>query len=426
MKVLLVSHARKDPDAGASRVYHLLTDGLRERGHEVLDLHLDDVVGPRSRTVGLLARRLAFPRLVSRTAATRRPERFDVVMGSSGMTAPLFDRLARTVPRAERPALVHHLHGLAVYDHLANTTQHDLGLARTSLAYRTVTGRKQVAWDEHGIRSADVTVVQNLRDEGWLRMRFPDAPVRLVAPCLAPSLARHLDGAVPPAGRTGDLLWFGTWEARKGAHLVPLAFRGIRVRHPGTRLVLGGTGRPAAEVLADFDPRDRDAVEVLGRVPVETQVALFRRCALLLFPSLSEGFGLAPLEAAAFGCVPVLTPTGFGADHVTDGVDGLVVPPSPLHVERAVCRLLDAPSERDRMAARAQELAATFSAAAMVDHYEALFAEVRRGPLAARSAGTGAAPPPRPAAHPAPSPRSGTDAATPGPPRGPLERGAAR
>lgn len=396
MKILLVSHSRKDPDAGASRVYHLLADGLRVRGHDVVDLHLDDITASGPSRAHVVARRFAFPRLVSNHAATRRPEAFDVVMGSSGMTAPLFRGLRRETgghgtggretggrgtggrgTGGRGPLMVNHLHGLAVYDHLANTTQHDLRLAPASLAYRLVTGRKQVSWDEQGVRAADVTVVQNLRDQGYLATRFPDSATRLVPPCLAPALERRVqepsarDGSEP---RRPDLLWFGTWEARKGAHLVSPTLRAVRARHPEVRLVLGGTGRSRDDVVADFDARDRDAVEVLGHVSTEEQARLFRRSAIFLFPSLSEGFGLAPLEAAAFGCVPVLTPTGFGADHVVHGVHGVVVPPSPLHVARGVIRLLEDPPALARMGRRAAELATEFSADAMVDRYEDLFA----------------------------------------------------
>lgn len=94
---------------------------------------------------------------------------------------------------------------------------------------------------------------------------------------------------------------------------------------------------------------------------------------MLLFPSLSEGFGLAVLEAAAFGCVPVTTATGIGADHLVDGVHGAVVAPTSLHLAEAVVRLLDDPVELAAMSRRVAALAATFSATAMVDAYEDLF-----------------------------------------------------
>jgi glycosyltransferase involved in cell wall biosynthesis len=63
---------------------------------------------------------------------------------------------------------------------------------------------------------------------------------------------------------------------------------------PGQRLVLTGSGHEGKPV----PPR----VEVRGRVAVEELVALYRRAACLVFPSLYEGFGQPPLEAMACGC----------------------------------------------------------------------------------------------------------------------------
>ena len=45
-----------------------------------------------------------------------------------------------------------------------------------------------------------------------------------------------------------------------------------------------------------------DWVEVRGLVPIAELRRLYRDAALLLFPSLYEGFGLPPLEAMASGC----------------------------------------------------------------------------------------------------------------------------
>ena len=66
MRLLLVSHCPNDPNGGASRVYHFLTDGLRARGHEVQCLHLEDIEIPR--VMRKLADRCLMPSFVSRSA----------------------------------------------------------------------------------------------------------------------------------------------------------------------------------------------------------------------------------------------------------------------------------------------------------------------------------------------------------------------
>ena len=46
LKILAISHMPNDENAGASRIYHLLARGLRERGHTVKLLHYEDLKIP--------------------------------------------------------------------------------------------------------------------------------------------------------------------------------------------------------------------------------------------------------------------------------------------------------------------------------------------------------------------------------------------
>lgn len=367
MKVLLLSHVPDDQDGGASRIYHLLADGLRERGHRVTLKHQGDIGLPSDPRLGLLARRTVLPRLLSRAAAAWDPAGHDVVMASSGTAYPLFRRL-RSMPG--RPLLVNHVHGLTVHDHVAALVEAQLGHHRSGVANRLVTGPSQVRWDLAGARAADVTVVQNMRDLGTLR-ELGDLDVTLVPAAVHPDLLRAAEQAPAPAEHEPDhVLWFATWEARKGAFYVPAAFRALRRRRPGARLTVGGTGRPPGEVLAAFAPQDRAAVTVLGRISREEHAALLGRASVFLFPSLSEGFGLALPEAMAFGCAAVTTGTAFGGDHLQDGVDARVVPATSEHIARALLDLLGDDARRTRVATAGQALARTFTVERMLDGYE--------------------------------------------------------
>jgi glycosyltransferase involved in cell wall biosynthesis len=68
----------------------------------------------------------------------------------------------------------------------------------------------------------------------------------------------------------------------------------VRRERPELGLVLTGVGLGGWSVP--------DWVDVRGRVSDEELVELYRTAAALVFPSLSEGFGLPPLEAMACGC----------------------------------------------------------------------------------------------------------------------------
>jgi glycosyltransferase involved in cell wall biosynthesis len=178
------------------------------------------------------------------------------------------------------------------------------------------------------------------------------------------------------AGKTKNkLLWFATWEARKGSANVAAAFRTLREKRPDLTLTIGGTGKSAEEIRGFFAVQDRGAVNVLGRISLEEQVAVFGSHDVFLFPSLSEGFGLALLEAMANGLPAVTTLTGFGADFCEHEQNAMVVAPNSIAIANAVERLLDDDEFANRIARAGRELARTFTIDRMAEHYERAFVE---------------------------------------------------
>ena len=66
MRLLLVSHCPNDPNGGASRVYHFLTDGLGRAGMKFECLHLENIEIPH--VMRKLVDRCLMPSFVSRSA----------------------------------------------------------------------------------------------------------------------------------------------------------------------------------------------------------------------------------------------------------------------------------------------------------------------------------------------------------------------
>ena len=374
MKILMASHSPDNPNGGASRVFHLLAGGLEDLGHDVTLLHLEDLPVPRQRHARLLAERLAMPQLLSRGAQARDPLGYDVVLSASGMAYPLFKKLR---PLANRPLLVNLVHGLYMYDHAAYMSESLLGHWKVSAQYRAVSGPIQVRWDAQGIRWADKTVVQNLRDVSQAReMRADWNDIVMIPPAIHPELLAASESVADVATRSpATLLWFGTWEARKGAHHLPAAFRAVRAEHPEATLTMGGTGQSQQQLRGLFAPEDRESVTVLPRLSVAEQIAIFNTSSIFLFPSLSEGFGLALAEAMCFGLAAVTTSTAFGGDFLHDGESARVVHPSSAHLSRAVIELLDDPDRRVAIAQRGREIARSFTVARSAGGYERLFLE---------------------------------------------------
>ncbi|WP_346621230.1 glycosyltransferase family 4 protein [Blastococcus montanus] len=373
MKIALYHHTPSNPDAGASRVYHVLSAGLQEAGHEVRVMHLDDMGAPRSQRGQLILTRFALPQFVSANAWADRAADDDVVMSSSGMCFPFFRRLRRLGRR--RPLLVNHLHGLTSFDHAANTTEAQVGHWPTSVPYRLITGPLPVRWDRAGVLSSDLTVVQNHRDLGDVRVFAPETTaVELVPPSVHPDILAASDAMAPIERRDGhSILWFGTWESRKGSYYVPSAFRDLRREFPGARLTIGGTGKGPAELLRDFDPADRGSVNILGRISRSEHIDVMNQHAIFLFPSLSEGFGLALPEAQSMGLAAVTTNTAFGGDYLADGVSARITAPSSVHLARALGDLMRDSAHRTSIASRGRDVARGFTQDRMVRAYVEVF-----------------------------------------------------
>jgi glycosyltransferase involved in cell wall biosynthesis len=125
------------------------------------------------------------------------------------------------------------------------------------------------------------------------------------------------------------------WPHKNHARLFD-AFAILRQQHPGLRLVLTGTGH---------DPRSLPpGVEALGDVPLDGRVDLYRRAALVIFPSLYEGFGLPPIEAMACAC-PVASSSAGSLSEVCGDAARLFDPHSVDEMVNAVDEVLASPHE---------------------------------------------------------------------------------
>ena len=103
---------------------------------------------------------------------------------------------------------------------------------------------------------------------------------------------------------------------------------------------------------------------------------------VLVAPSLNEGFSLVVLEALLAGIPVVAARVGGIPEMITDGDNGLLVPPGdPPALARAVNELLADPERRRVMAERGLATALErFTPAKMATQFEALYAQLVRTP----------------------------------------------
>ncbi len=118
-----------------------------------------------------------------------------------------------------------------------------------------------------------------------------------------------------------------TYIPRKGIYYGVPALNKIMARYPQVEVSFVGTGCPEAQVYADFDPSVHDRIRVVPRYKHETLPELLRGHHIKLFPTLSEGFSVALMDALACGLAPVTTTTPGPMEVVRDGDNGILVPP---------------------------------------------------------------------------------------------------
>jgi glycosyltransferase involved in cell wall biosynthesis len=161
---------------------------------------------------------------------------------------------------------------------------------------------------------------------------------------------------------TRYLLYSGTLAPHKNVPvLMPILSALVREGRDIEFLITGRHSIGEQDVLLDearkHDVADR--VRFVGYLTDEQLAALMRHCASFVFPSLNEGFGLAPVEAMSCGAPVVSSPEGSLKEVIASG--GVLCPPLDqkawLNALRSVLDDEGTREEiRNRGVARAQEL----------------------------------------------------------------------
>jgi alpha-1,3-rhamnosyl/mannosyltransferase len=213
-------------------------------------------------------------------------------------------------------------------------------------------------------------VVATRRVAGEVARAFPEArhKVRVVAHGVAPAFAPATLGEVTAirarlGASSGYFLAVGTLEPRKNLDLLLEAWPAVRAEAAGAAaqlLVVGPEGwkdRALARRIERIAPL---GVRRIGRLPEAELADLFRGALALVYPSLYEGFGLPVAEALAAG-VPAIVARDTSPAEVAGEAGVHCDPEAPEALAGILLRLLEAPAERDELAARARRRGAGFS-----------------------------------------------------------------
>jgi len=120
-------------------------------------------------------------------------------------------------------------------------------------------------------------------------------------------------------------------------------------------------------------------VRFLGFVPIEVLRIFYDEAKVFVFPSLYEGFGLPPLEAMAHG-TPVVTSNVSSLPEVVGNAAVLVNPENVFEIMRALHRVLQDRTLRERLKERGYQQATKFSWEISVRRILNSYREIAEGP----------------------------------------------
>ena len=164
------------------------------------------------------------------------------------------------------------------------------------------------------------------------------------------------------------ILYAGTVRPQKNVGRLVEAFAVIRAelenhpRYRDLRLVIIGdeVSKYPALRRSVIATRVEPFVRFLGFVPIETLKVFYRAAELFAFPSLYEGFGLAPLEAMACGTPVVASDLPALVEAVGESAE-LVSPDNVFDVARGLRALLLDDDRRRELSKRGQAQALRFN-----------------------------------------------------------------
>ena len=175
------------------------------------------------------------------------------------------------------------------------------------------------------------------------------------------------------------ILAVGSLEPRKNLPRLLKAFQILRenYRIPHILALAGPEGWYSDGVLeAVRELRLEQAVRITGFVEDGMLNLLYNRAAVLVYPTLYEGFGLPPLEAMAAGC-PVAVSNSSSLPEVVGDAGLYFDPEDPEAMASAVHRILDSPELRSKLVQSGLNRARNFAWQKSAERMLAVYAEAR-------------------------------------------------
>lgn len=374
MRVLFTCHYNFNPNAGAAGVTWRLGQEYERLGHHVEYYSYDSL----PQWVHPLAKVALFPEFVAHRVSTlvAQPS-VDIVDASTG-DGWLWAMLQRK--QQQRPLIIARCHGLEHIEHEEYVEEVQRGNLQFSWKYPLYRGSIRLWEAAASMRFADLVLLLNRRDRDYAITHLGVHPDRahVVANGIPTSFLKQPFEPLL-SDQSLRIAQVGTYILRKGVHYGSPALNTILQRYPQVEVSFFGTECSPELVYADFDPSVRDRVTVVPRYTHETLPDLLKGHHIKLFPTISEGFGVALVEAMACGLAPITTATPGPLEIVRDGYDAIVIPCRDREaIIYALEKLIGDRAYLEQLRRRAYQTAQSYSWSQIAQHNLALYEKARQ------------------------------------------------
>ncbi|NJR49591.1 MAG: glycosyltransferase family 4 protein, partial [Leptolyngbyaceae cyanobacterium CSU_1_3] len=302
MKTLFTCHYPFNPNAGAAGVTWRLGQEYQKLGHEVQYYSLNDL----PQKVHRLMRFATFPMFVAgQISRLLEQQAIEVVDASTGDAWAWSTLLSKFHKR--RPLLVARCHGLEHIEHLEYLEEARRGNLNLSWKYPLYRGSIRLWEAATSMRQADLVLLLNQRDRQHAIDHLGVHPDRahVIANGIPDAYLRLPFEPTPAPDQPIRIAQVSSYIIRKGIQYGTPALNTILKRYPQVEVSMLGTEVSAEAVYADFEPGVRDRVKVVPAYANNMLPALLQGHHIKLFPTISEGFGVALVEAMACGLAPI-------------------------------------------------------------------------------------------------------------------------
>ena len=363
LRILGIVNLPWDPRLGAARVWFELSEQWTKAGHKIDKFCLTDAFPKPTRSRVLSAWRQAmFPYRAARYVR-RNAERFDVI-----------DCLIGTLPFSKKSLrfqglLVGRSIGLYLaYDEFVRFSRRQWPdqprgkfLGRLFYTFTSWLLRRSA---DRALAHCDCFNVPNEEEKRLLEKRFVAQTIVLPYGLNETERAALAAGAQPAPDRLArkEICFVGMWGVRKGSRDWPEIVRAILSSVRDARFAFLGTMTDEQAVLHDLQLSSTESIRCLTSYDPKELPRLIGGCAVGLFPSYIEGFGLSVLEQLAAG-IPTICYDVPGPRHIFDaGRAEFLVPAGNVKAmtDRALEILRMNETDYSALSAKCRQIAARF------------------------------------------------------------------